>query len=624
MYRCYLFLLFYCLATFGLGAQSPLKMVEEILSSPPDTHQIRALTQLSDSLRNASILIPDTLFESGLRLAAELDDLLGLAKLHQSRYRYCFNYHRTEEGLADVLKTIEYAREINDPEILKDALLSEVNFYWLMGDVEQGASRGTALIRQFHKENDLIGASKANSIMGKLSELLKDVKRTEYYDSTALALAYQSGDAAAISSAASLIAINLIRNGGSVVRASELATEAVRTAELSGNAALITMARNNRSAVYTAQRKFAEALEDFDWLEKNNNGQRVPLLINKAILLGRMGRYEEEVEVLHKAVAQAKVKKVGHINFVAIYTLLQMKGLSADQRDSVRYYGKLMALHRDSIQIEKNTQSLLELEEKYKAADRETEIQLQKSELKRQRSLLYFTLAAALLFLIMGIGFFLLSNRLKRKNEENEKLVDEKETLIGEIHHRVKNNLQVISSLLQLQRRGLSDDDEKGRGALLESQSRVSAMGLIHTKLYQGEEVTSVNMPDYLTDLGGNLLGAYQLEERVEIFYDVEDFSLDVDKAIPLGLIINELVTNALKYAFPNGREGTIEIALHHEDGQLRLIVNDDGVGQAAAEKRADSTAFGTNLIALLTKKLKGSLRLTEGKGYGVEIRFAE
>jgi len=120
-------------------------------------------------------------------------------------------------------------------------------------------------------------------------------------------------------------------------------------------------------------------------------------------------------------------------------------------------------------------------------------------------------------------------------------------------------------------------------------------MGLIHNKLYQGEEVTSVHMPDYLEDLGETLLDAYRLEEQVEVFYDVEDIHLDVDSAIPLGLIINELITNSLKYAFPNGREGTIEILLHREEERLRLSVSDNGVGAADAEKRADSTSFGRN-----------------------------
>ena len=147
---------------------------------------------------------------------------------------------------------------------------------------------------------------------------------------------------------------------------------------------------------------------------------------------------------------------------------------------------------------------------------------------------------------------------------------------------------------------------------------------MIHNKLYQGKEVTYVYIPDYLEDLGKTLLDAYRLEEQVEIFYDVADINLDAHVAIPLGLIINELVTNSMKYAFPTGRESTIEIALHREDDRLRFVVVNSGVGADAAEKRADSTSFGNDLIGLLTKKLKGQLTLLDGQGCAVEILFAE
>jgi two-component sensor histidine kinase len=178
--------------------------------------------------------------------------------------------------------------------------------------------------------------------------------------------------------------------------------------------------------------------------------------------------------------------------------------------------------------------------------------------------------------------------------------------------------------LLQLQRRGLESDDEKGHEALLESQSRVGAMGLIHIKLYQAKWGSSIHMPEYVEDLGETLLDAYRLEEQVEIFYDVADINLEVDIAMHLGLIINELVTNSMKYAFPKGQEGTIEIALHHEDEHLLLVVADNGVGTAAAKKRANSTSFGNKLIGLLTQKLRGEVEILEGKGYSVGIRFPE
>ena len=236
---------------------------------------------------------------------------------------------------------------------------------------------------------------------------------------------------------------------------------------------------------------------------------------------------------------------------------------------------------------------------------------------------LYATGTGIFLLLLVVIIFIVFSRKLSLQNKKNKRLVREKETLIGEIHHRVKNNLQVIASLLQLQRRRLPAEDHHAHGVLLESQSRVEAMGLIHQKLYLGEDLTSVKMPEYLEELGEALLDAYRLNDHVELFFDVEPITLDVTVAISLGLIVNELITNSLKHAFPDGRQGTIEITLYRETQGLVLRVCDDGVGQSAAGPRKSSTSFGTELIVLLSKKLRGVTRRLKVKGYGTEIRFA-
>ena len=335
-----------------------------------------------------------------------------------------------------------------------------------------------------------------------------------------------------------------------------------------------------------------------------------------------MERHDEARKLLLEAETVIKESSNSALELKRCYEALQLVGLNKTQYDTVTKYSKLIQAELDSLQTAKNIRSLLELEKKYKADEKDAEILLQKEQLSRQRSELAALILGFLFALAAGLGFYSFNRKLRRRNTENEQLLVDKETLIGEIHHRVKNNLQVVSSLLQLQRRGLASGDDKGRAALLESENRVSAIGLIHNKLYQGEAVTSVLMPEYLEDLGNTLLDAYRLEEQVEIYYDVEDIVLDVDLAIPLGLIINELVTNSLKYAFPQGREGTLEIALHYKQDDIELIVADDGVGAAAAEKRKDSTSFGSNLIGLLSKKLKGELHILSGEGYAVSVTF--
>jgi two-component sensor histidine kinase len=344
-------------------------------------------------------------------------------------------------------------------------------------------------------------------------------------------------------------------------------------------------------------------------------------LMALADLQHRIGEHSAARANLHEAVAL--LKHMDNPRLLAeTYLRLSLYEPGARQLDTAEHYHRLMYVYQDTVQQRANQATSLELEEQYATAEREAEIAEQQARLDRQRYQLFGIGSLAFLALVGGGVFYNLSRKLRHRNAENERLVGEKETLIGEIHHRVKNNLQVVSSLLQLQRRGLAD--EGAADALRESQGRVQAMGLIHQKLYQHEDVTSVFMPDYIEDLSATLLDAYRLDERVDLYCDVEDIQLDVDTAIPLGLIINELVTNSLKYAFPDGREGTVEIALHRAEGRegYILTVADNGVGTDTTTTDPQGTGFGSNLTDLLSKRLGGRVERSVDDGYRTRLHF--
>lgn len=274
--------------------------------------------------------------------------------------------------------------------------------------------------------------------------------------------------------------------------------------------------------------------------------------------------------------------------------------------------------HHDSVLSIQRAQRIAELEAHYETEKKEATIVTQEQALRDAR--IRFWLTAALLVLALAGGglLFQLARKLRKRNAE-------KEFLIKEIHHRVKNNLQILSSLLHLQSRQITD--EAALEAVREGQNRVDAMGLIHQKLYMGDNVAAVSMPEYLQDLGNTLLDSFGLhDERIHIRYTVQPLQLDVDTAIPLGLIINELVTNTLKYAFPEGRKGIVDIALWiDEANKLNLKIADNGVGAAAAPDLKGSTSFGTNLVQMLSKKLKGVPQVQDtGEGYSTLIVFEQ
>jgi two-component system, sensor histidine kinase PdtaS len=197
------------------------------------------------------------------------------------------------------------------------------------------------------------------------------------------------------------------------------------------------------------------------------------------------------------------------------------------------------------------------------------------------------------------------NNDLASKNLLLDKKNAENELLLKEIHHRVKNNLEVVSSLLALQSEKI--DDLYTKEAITEGQNRVNSIGIIHQKLYQGTNLGTIEMKDYFLSLSESILYSYGEKERIDLKLVMEKLDLEIDTAIPLGLIINELMTNSIKYAFPKGQKGTITIKLEKQNNNiLHLEVGDNGIGKSDITL---GTGFGGQLISLLTQQLKGSMK---------------
>jgi two-component sensor histidine kinase/sensor domain CHASE-containing protein len=202
----------------------------------------------------------------------------------------------------------------------------------------------------------------------------------------------------------------------------------------------------------------------------------------------------------------------------------------------------------------------------------------------------------------------------------------QKEILLKEIHHRVKNNLQVITSLLDLQAR--SALDEETRRLLAESRERVRSMALIHERLY-GSGSESLNFADYARDLVGHLRHSWAADsDRVAVSVDIADVALDLDVAVPCGLVINELLTNSLKHAFPDGRVGGVKVSLRREPGGLlALAVADTGVGLPAAVDAANPATLGLRIVQILAAQIRGTLeaaRAGDDGGTVITLTFPE
>ena len=210
----------------------------------------------------------------------------------------------------------------------------------------------------------------------------------------------------------------------------------------------------------------------------------------------------------------------------------------------------------------------------------------------------------------------------QQAEEQVKASLAEKEVLLREIHHRVKNNMQVISSMLDLQADTLQD--EQVRDLFKESQHRIKSMALIHEHLYQTPDLARIDFVDYVESLTSHLLRSYGIKGgAVTLHLDIASIYLSIETAIPCGLIINELVSNALKYAFPDDQGGDISIELQPKAAQdLRLVIRDNGVGLPSDMDFRQSRSLGMTLVMTLVKQIRGVMEWRSVHGLEFQITF--
>lgn len=339
-----------------------------------------------------------------------------------------------------------------------------------------------------------------------------------------------------------------------------------------------------------------------------------------------LGKYREALPYALKTVAiQEKNQDVSNLteNYGHLSSIYEKLG---DYKSALKYQ-RMARQMRDSTAKEESDKVMSEMLTRFETEKKDKTIAYQISTIAQQRKTqtLYIVLASLLAFILFGLIYYYrkrqkknrmltaLNQKLDIKNHQNE-------LLLKEIHHRVKNNLELVKSLLALQSAQLND--EVSKEAMLASQNRVQSMGIIHQKLYQGENPGSIEMKDYFLNLSEGILDSFNADERVKVNCVMEKLELDVDTAVPIGLIVNELLTNALKYAFPKDSNGNISISLMKtSDEILTLKVADNGIGKVAGLKPR-GTGFGSQLIQLLTRQLNGKMIEKNEDGTLVEFHF--
>ena len=230
-----------------------------------------------------------------------------------------------------------------------------------------------------------------------------------------------------------------------------------------------------------------------------------------------------------------------------------------------------------------------------------------------QRKQLTLTVISIVLLFALLITLAQALSRIRKKNKRIE-------TLMRELHHRVKNNLQIVSSLLGLQ--SLRMKDETAKKAVSEARSRIRAMSMVHKRLYQHENIDSLNIKDYLTSLVNELVQAYGNVNRIKLQLDITNDPFDSDSALPIGLMVNELITNALKHGLVGVRDPLIRLSLKSDGDHYELVIGDNGPGVEDLKAIQTSNSFGYKLVEILTRQINGQMSLANQPGLTYHITF--
>ncbi|MCH6198249.1 tetratricopeptide repeat protein [Aquiflexum sp. LQ15W] len=374
---------------------------------------------------------------------------------------------------------------------------------------------------------------------------------------------------------------------------------------------------NQKGDYIAAEKSGLEALKYAELLENDFMIMRSLLSLGKSN--NSIGDFSHAIKFLEKSIRVA-TKDFGDKYYLSLVYLELSKAYEGDKKfakalEASRTYDALKQI----VFTAEADQRISLLQTEMDVSQKENTINLQEARLEKQKMLQIFILTlAGFLVVILGILYVVLVRR-KKYNMLLEKQNLEKEHLLKEIHHRVKNNLETISSLLALQTAKI--ENKEFQSIMEQTQNRVHSIGLIHQKLYQGRDLKTIEMKDFFLNLGEYIIDTFNASMRISLVCDMDTLDLEIDQAIPIGLIVNELLSNSLKYAFPNENKGIIKVSLSEKNSHLLLQVSDNGIG-IGDKPEIKGSGFGSQLISLLTKQLDGKMTLISNPGTEIFFEF--
>ena len=388
------------------------------------------------------------------------------------------------------------------------------------------------------------------------------------------------------------------------------------------------------------QNKFKEALklhgQAADVFKENGYIQQYgTIILNMALCEVELGNYDKAIKLGQEGLKIMEDNDVVYFEKFAHEVLFRAYKDKGSYKQSLAHHEDFVYL-KDSITNEEKLVQIADLEANHELSQKEKELALEKgqAELLQSRSeakskvIWIIGIAASLLLLSMVLLWRALSkNReanavLSKQSETIRENLKEKEALLREVHHRVKNNLQVVSGMLQLQADKV--DDPRVEAVMQEGQDRIKSMAMIHQKFYEGERLRDISFKDYLQELTDEIADSYGFsKDAIDLTIDKDAERFDIDTSIPLGIIVNELISNAYKHAFENSGDAQVDIQLKKVDEHKNsLTVKDTGVGLPEDFDLSKAQSMGLKLVRILVRQMQGSLEYFNDKGANFVITF--
>jgi two-component system, sensor histidine kinase PdtaS len=624
---------------FGQDQPKIDSLFQVLRTSKQDTNKVLLLYNLSKEFFNSDIDRAEKYSNRALFLSERLGykkgiamsyNNLGIINYYKAVYNVALTYHD---------RSLEIMSEIGNRKGMAGSFNNKGAVYTQQGEYALAIEQYLNSIRILEEVDDKEGLGKSYNNIGLVYYLQGNYDQAEDYYSKALDILKAFNNQAVISDIMNNLGIISFEKGN-YEESLEYHFKSLDGRLGTGNQRGMATSYTNIGDVYAATEVIEKAME----YQKKALVIQEELGDQKGMLSSIQGlarvqslsgnsdqalKYMKDVIAISSEIGAKKELRDAYNEISEIYI---RKG---DYEKALNYKNRYAQM-KDTLFSEQTKEIATNLEAKFESENKSKEIeilkrenQIQELQLGRNR-ILIISFTVGLVLALISVVLYARTNRdrkkafdlLQKQNESIKKQKEEKEVLLKEIHHRVKNNLQVINSLIRLQ--CAYTDDQEALDLFDECQNRIISMALIHEKMYEAHDLSNINIQEYISELSQNLLRSYRLNKHVELDIDVRVKTLTLDTLIPLGLLLNELISNSLKHAFTDQKEdGVITVKLDREpSGKFVLEIGDNGIGLPVDFAFNSAQTLGMELVVTLSSQLDGTIERIDRPGSYFKIEF--